>query len=181
MHYFLVDNCDELSSLYNMIEKAKGDRKTLSALISKSLSIKKKMIEIDEFDTGPRNVFNYGHSFGHAIEATTNFKIPHGIAVAYGMDLANILSVHLGNIDMSLRNKIRSILELIWCETPLPKIDLDAYMRALSKDKKNVGNEIKVILTKGLGNMYKTTLAKEPAILNIIADFFESEFYRRAL
>ena len=35
------------------------------------------MIEIDEFDQGPRNVFNYGHTFGHALESVTNYTIPH--------------------------------------------------------------------------------------------------------
>ena len=53
-------------------------------LIFRSLSIKKAMIERNEFDQGPRNVFNYGHSFGHAIESATHFEVPHGIAVSFG-------------------------------------------------------------------------------------------------
>ena len=57
---------------------------------------KKAYIERDEFDQGPRNDFNYGHSFGHAIEAATDYAIPHGIAVTIGMDMANFASVELG-------------------------------------------------------------------------------------
>ena len=53
-------------------------------MIIKSLEIKKEYIEKDEFDKGPRNIFNYGHSFGHAIESATEFKIPHGIAISIG-------------------------------------------------------------------------------------------------
>src|SRR2546430_1265983 len=55
------------------------------AFIRRSLEIKQGLIEIDEFDRGPRNIMNYGHSFGHAIEAATDFTVPHGIAVTMGM------------------------------------------------------------------------------------------------
>ena len=64
----------------------------LPFFISNSLWIKKKIIEIDEFDTSIRHIFNYGHTFGHAIEAITNYSIPHGQAISIGMDLANYIS-----------------------------------------------------------------------------------------
>ena len=64
--------------------------------IRRSLEIKKEYIEKDEFDKGPRLVFNYGHSFGHAIEAATDFAIPHGIAVSIGCDMANYCAFRLG-------------------------------------------------------------------------------------
>ena len=181
MHYFLVEGTDDLSTLFEDIKQAKHDKATLAKLVRQSLAIKSKMIEIDEFDQGPRNVFNYGHSFGHAIESTTNFQIPHGIAVAYGMDLANIISANLGLIDISLRNRIRPILEEIWKDVPLPSIDLGQYFAALSKDKKNIGNEIKVILTRGTGDMFKTTLDKTDAIESIIQKFFTSKLYKEDL
>jgi len=181
MHYFLVDGCDDLNMLGSEIKRAKNNRNTLAKLINRSLLIKRKMIEIDEFDRGPRNVFNYGHSFGHAIEATTNFMVPHGIAVAYGMDLANIISAKLGLIDMSLRNQIRPILEQIWKEVGLPAIEIDRYFSALSKDKKTVGNEMKVILTRGLGDMFKTTLNKTEEMDNLIQQFFELKLYKEEL
>ena len=59
--------------------------KILKSLILKSLNIKKKFIQEDEFDNGKRKLLNYGHTFAHAIEAYTNYKIPHGIAVAHGI------------------------------------------------------------------------------------------------
>ena len=70
----------------------------MEEFIYDSLSMKKKLIELDEFDQGPRNVMNYGHSFGHAIESATNYAIPHGIAVSIGMDIANFISMKLGYI-----------------------------------------------------------------------------------
>ena len=136
VHYFLVDGNIDPSEFIHEIEGAKSSREILASLIVRSLLIKKQMIQIDEFDEGPRNVFNYGHTFGHAIEAATNYAIPHGLAVAYGIDLANILSAKLGFIDIRLRNEIRPMLEVIFSALELPTIDMEVYYEALSRDKK---------------------------------------------
>ncbi|MFL5887412.1 MAG: AroB-related putative sugar phosphate phospholyase (cyclizing), partial [Thermoleophilaceae bacterium] len=75
------------------------DRETMERYVHRSLEIKKRIIEIDEFDRGPRNVMNYGHSFGHALESATDFAVPHGIAVTIGMDMANYTARQLGLAD----------------------------------------------------------------------------------
>jgi 3-dehydroquinate synthase len=177
MHYFLVDGNIEPVTFIDTIKKAKNDITTLQGLVWKSLSIKKKMIELDEFDQGPRNVFNYGHTFGHALEAVTKFAVPHGIAVAYGIDLANIISAKKGLIDMSLRNEIRLILEEVWSSMPIPEFDTDIYFSALKRDKKNIGSEVKVILTRGLGDMFITTLDLNDEAHLIIGEYFEQQLY----
>src|SRR5207249_494575 len=64
-------------------------------LISQSLSIKKKFVEADELDRDVRNLLNYGHTFGHAFESATKFKIPHGIAVLMGIHAATYFSEQL--------------------------------------------------------------------------------------
>ena len=74
------------------------------------MEIKKRYIELDEFDQGPRNIFNYGHSFGHAIEAATHFMIPHGIAVTIGMDMANKISMNRRLISSSHYNRMSGVL-----------------------------------------------------------------------
>ncbi|MEK7862885.1 MAG: 3-dehydroquinate synthase, partial [Chloroflexota bacterium] len=66
-----------------------SDPALLRSYIRASLEIKRRIIEEDEFDRGIRNVMNYGHSFGHAIESATAYAVPHGIAVTIGMDMAN--------------------------------------------------------------------------------------------
>ena len=181
MHYFLLQKNTDLDSLAVEILAAQSDRMVLGQLIERSLGIKKAMIEIDEFDTGPRNIFNYGHSFGHAIEACTNFEVPHGVAVAYGMDLANSISVRLGLVDKDFRNRVRTILATIWQSKSLPVVDISNYFIALSKDKKNEGKQIKVILTEGLGNMYKSTLPVNEEIHALISSFFKDKTYEQEL
>ena len=181
LHYFLVDGSERIEQLEHDISSALTVTETLRRLVYESLSIKKKMVEVDELDKGPRNVFNYGHSFGHALESVTEHAVPHGIAVSFGMDLANVLSARQGLIDMTLRNEIRPILERVWSKTILPIINIDDYLLALSKDKKNIGGEIKVILTSGLGAMFKTTLSPTPEIIEFIDTYFRLQLYRENL
>ena len=72
-----------------------------------------RSIEIDEYDQNKRQVFNYGHSFGHAIESLTDYAVPHGIAVSFGMDMANFISVKRKLLDNSIRMDIRKLLQKI--------------------------------------------------------------------
>ena len=181
MHYFLVDGPESLEKLSVEVQRAKTDEHALALLISKSLLIKKAMVELDEFDQGPRRVFNYGHTFGHALEAVTNFAIPHGIAVAYGIDLANVLSVKLDLIDSSLRNEVRPILGKVWLDHPIPYFEIEDYFSALMKDKKNEGGRLHAILTKGLGDMFLTPIGLDEQIKESITDFFKCKVYENSL
>ncbi|MDA9982786.1 iron-containing alcohol dehydrogenase [Gammaproteobacteria bacterium] len=181
LHYYLVTSESDLQMVEEHGDQALVDDFELRRFISRSLEIKKAMIEVDEFDKGPRAVFNYGHSFGHAIEAATQNQVPHGIAVAYGMDLANILSVELGMISKQLRNRIRLSLAKVFTGTDLPEIDADLIFAALRKDKKNQGKDIKVILTRGIGDMYKTTLENNDQTNQCIRNFFKNRCYETDL
>ena len=86
---------EKVSEKYSLLLSC---RKTLVQFLVDALRIKKRLIELDEFDKGPRNVMNYGHTYGHAIESATQFAIPHGIAVTIGMDMANYESMKRGMI-----------------------------------------------------------------------------------
>ena len=179
LHYFLVTDKVSFKWMRDRIDSALAEPNKLAEMVSKSLAIKKEMIELDEFDIGPRNIFNYGHSFGHALESTTEYSVPHGIAVSYGMDLANLISVNLGLVAPSFRNDVRSVLAKIWVETPLPEIAIENFLEALSKDKKNEGSETKVILTKGYGKMFKSTLQLDQETKRLIELFFSEKLYQK--
>jgi len=114
--------------------------------IYSSLSMKKKLIEIDEFDLGPRNVMNYGHSFGHAIESVTNYQIPHGIAVTIGMDIANFVAVDLGVSNISNFERMHNVLNKNCNTYRHIDINVSLLLKALSKDKKNSSTQLRLIL-----------------------------------
>lgn len=174
-HYFIVAGESDFIKYKNDYPKAIENKTVLAGLIARSLEIKKSYIEIDEFDLKERQIFNYGHSFGHAIESLTNYRIPHGIAVSYGMDMANFISVKLGYISEKTRLEIRKLLEKIWKDFPINDIELDTFKLALSKDKKNVGNELRLILNKGYGKIFKDAMQMDDRFTNWMKEYFANE------
>ena len=125
------------------------DRVVLQRYVQSALLIKQRFIEEDEFDRGIRSIFNYGHSFGHAIESATNYTIPHGIAVTIGMDMANYIAVERGLLPEKHYLRMHPILRKIikdYAKVPIP---LDNMTSALLKDKKNVGNMLGLIFPVG--------------------------------
>ena len=174
-HYFIVAGEKDFFRYKNDYPKAFDDKEVLAGLIARSLEIKKSYIEIDEFDQKERQVFNYGHSFGHAIESLTNYRVPHGIAVSYGMDMANYISVKLGYIPEKVRLEIRELLLQIWLGFPIKDISLDKFKAALSKDKKNVGVELRLILNKGYGKIFKDAMKMDERFTSWLNEYFTNE------
>jgi len=121
-------------------------RKNLTVHLYNTLQIKKQYIEEDEFDKGPRNILNYGHCFGHAIESATNFGIPHGIAVTMGMDIANKIALDTGNIDQEMYDTMFKVLITNYQDYKHIPVDSNKVFSALSKDKKNTGSMVNIIL-----------------------------------
>lgn len=177
-HFYFLAGIDDYHRIREQHARALEDKAVLERLIYRSLTIKKATIEIDEFDRKERQIFNYGHSFGHAIESVTDYRVPHGIAVSHGMDIANFISVKMGLIEEELRQQMREVLKLNWGEVPLGHIDVEAFINALRKDKKNVGAEVRVILTRGLGKMFITTLDVDGEALRWINEYFRSQVYK---
>ena len=93
LHYFMQCPNQENFNLALDFEKAISvgapPENIFLRLIRESLKIKSSIIQIDEFDQGLRKVFNFGHTFGHAIEAATKNQIPHGIAVLFGINICH--------------------------------------------------------------------------------------------
>jgi len=138
-----------------------ADPGVMMTYIHRSLEIKKAYIEKDEFDRGPRNIFNYGHSFGHALEAATEFGIPHGIGVTMGMDMANFVSARLGIGRDDLFRDRHPVLQRNFRAFETHPVPLDPFLVALGKDKKNVGADLMLILPDSDGHMQKTRCAND--------------------
>jgi 3-dehydroquinate synthase len=134
---------DAIARDYDMLL---SDRTTLLKYIQASLMIKKKYIEEDEFDRGPRNVLNYGHSFGHAIEAATAFAIPHGIAITLGMDLANYVAFRTGVASREPFERMHPTLRKNYSMFAEYQIEPAAVLAALGKDKKNSDAGLRLVL-----------------------------------
>jgi len=123
----------------------------LLAEIHKALNFKKAVIEVDEFDTDYRNIMNYGHTFGHALESTSNYNIPHGQAVSYGMLIANEISLARGYLSLERKEEIAEAIGRIVTEGLLQEEYLAAerYLPVIKKDKKYTGTTHTCILYHG--------------------------------
>jgi len=144
------------------IEKLKfnNDKKFVINIIKESIEIKKSYIEGDEFDLGRRNLLNYGHELGHALEATSNFKIPHGIGVIIGIIFANLVSVNRNWIDKNINKKITEILLLPNIKTVKLKkeyFDYKIILEKIKKDKKRISDKLPLVLPKNNFELIKIT------------------------
>lgn len=137
---------DQLAADYDNLQ---SDRTLLRRYIRQALLIKQRFIEVDEFDRGIRNIFNYGHSFGHAIEAATNFGVPHGIAVTMGMDMANRIAALRGLIPMQHYQRMHPVLHKNYKSFAKTPIALNDILSALMKDKKNTSSRLVLIFPVG--------------------------------
>ena len=149
------------------------DHDVLLGHMRNALTIKKRFIEEDEFDQGPRLVFNYGHSFGHAIESATDFAVPHGIAVSIGMDMANSVAVRLGFGSAAHARRMQPVLRANYTAFAAAPVPFERFLSALAKDKKNTGaGSATLILPDGDGRVFRDRYALEQPLISACADFF---------
>lgn len=121
--------------------------------IHKALEFKRNVIEQDEFDRDYRNIMNFGHTFGHALESVSGYAVPHGQAVSYGMMIANRISCQRGYISREMLQEIdTAIWNIVMPELVCRDFFAEAlYLNAMKKDKKYTGGQHTCILFDGDG------------------------------
>ena len=151
----MIAGADSFQEIEKDYDKILTDDSVMTDYIYKSLLIKKKLIEEDEFDRGIRNIMNYGHTFGHAIESATQFAIPHGLAVTIGMDMANYVAYKQGRWTIDDYKKHTDLLKRNSSDFYQFPIDVEKFLKAISKDKKNSATHMKLILPNQQGQIEK--------------------------
>lgn len=174
LHYFFTEGIDIAQKVSDSFEELLTDRSLLPYFISNSLRIKKVIIEQDEFDRSIRHIFNYGHTFGHAIEAITKYSIPHGQAISIGMDLANYISLQKNILSEDNFAEMHAILIKNIPRFRITIDTLDEYCVALSKDKKNKGEMVGCILSRGPGKVEKIFIKMDQSFKDMILNYFNT-------
>ena len=171
-HYFYVIGGKKLKFFLSVLNNILGGNRTkLHVLIKKSLEIKKIFIESDEFDEGKRLILNYGHTFGHALEKYLSNKIPHGIAVAQGMNIANYLSYKFGFMSQKIYLQIETVLKKIY-QKKISNIKIDQYLNILELDKKNTKGVIKVVFSNIPGKMFLYEIRNKKLLKKYLNQYF---------
>jgi 3-dehydroquinate synthase len=138
------------------------DHAALAHAIARSCEIKADVVARDEREGGLRAVLNFGHTFGHAIEAGLGYgEWLHGEAVGCGMVMAADLSHRLGLIDAAAVARVRALVQAAGLPVVAPDLGIDRWIELMEVDKKNEGGAIKFILLKPLGSPNITNAPRE--------------------
>jgi len=134
----------------------------LAHAIARSCEIKADVVRRDEREGGLRAVLNFGHTFGHAIEAGLGYgEWLHGEAVGCGMVMAADLSQRLGLVDAATVERLRALVKAAGLPTVAPDLGVERWIELMEVDKKNEGGAIKFILLKPLGSPSITSVSEE--------------------
>jgi 3-dehydroquinate synthase len=149
----------------------KCDPATMEHAVRRSCEIKSQVVAQDEKEGGIRAILNFGHTFGHAIEAGMGYGAwLHGQAVGCGMVMAADLSVRVGLLSEAEASRLKKIIEALHLPTQPPKLGVDRFMELMSVDKKAEGGEVRYILLNGLGQAKIQTVDDDLVIQTLIAN-----------
>ena len=137
-----------------------GDAAARQEAVRRSCEAKAAIVAADERETGERALLNFGHTFGHALEAATGFGdgLKHGEAVAVGMQLAFDLSVRLGLCKAETSERVRRHLAAVGLPTSpsgrAGALAADRLLALMRKDKKVSDGRITLILARDIGDAF---------------------------
>lgn len=136
----------------NMAALRARDAAALTHAIVRSCEIKAEVVAQDERESGLRAILNFGHTFGHAIEAGMGYgNWLHGEAVGAGMVLAADLSHRLGQLNAVEVERIRGLTEAAGLPTVAPKLGVAEMIQMMRLDKKSTAGNIQFVLLNGIG------------------------------
>ena len=131
------------------------DTEAMAHAVLRSCEIKSAVVSADEREGGVRATLNFGHTFGHAIEAGMGYgKWLHGEAVGCGMVLGANLSCRLGQITQAELDRLTNIIQSMKLPIEPPKFGTERYMELMQVDKKTEGGTIRYVLLEKIGKAH---------------------------
>lgn len=129
------------------------DPALLSAIVARCIRMKMDVVQRDERDSGLRNILNYGHTFGHALEAITDYGAwLHGEAVSIGMEIAARIAVASGTCSQEEAARQTRLLQALRLPVRCPGVDGDAILEAMQRDKKVRAGRTRWVLPTRIGH-----------------------------
>ncbi|MCH7504320.1 3-dehydroquinate synthase [PVC group bacterium] len=149
------------------------NHEAVNFIVKKSCEIKTAVVEKDEKEEGLRAILNFGHTFGHAIEAVTRYKtFRHGEAIAIGMNMAAALSVREGYMKREEMLKITKLIRdyKLPIKVDQKKASPENIFKAMKKDKKVFTNRLRFILAQKIGKVFISNDIAEEDIKPFLLD-----------
>ncbi len=129
------------------------DPALLTSVVAHSIRMKMDIVQYDELDFGLRNILNYGHTFGHALEATTDYGTwLHGEAISIGMEVAARVAVASGKLSQGEAARQTKLLQALNLPIRCSGADVDAILNAMLRDKKVRAGRMRWVLPTHIGH-----------------------------
>lgn len=146
------------------------DAAAVAHAVRRSCEIKAQVVAADERESGLREILNFGHTFGHAIEAATGFGTwLHGEAVACGMGLASALSARLGQVSPEFVERLHALLGQFALPMRPPDLAPETWLELMRRDKKAQAGQIRFVVLRGVGEAVVRPVSDE-----IVADLIRA-------
>ena len=153
--YGVIGDRSLFEFLENRMERIlKRDRASLDWILPRCIGAKAAVVSRDERESGLREILNFGHTFGHALETLTRYRrFLHGEAVGWGMIAAARLAVATGRLSSREANRLEL---LVFSAGPLPFVPafpMERWLAAMRADKKTRGGRLRFILPRTIGEV----------------------------
>lgn len=158
---------------YNFIKENKEkieviDEEVIKKVISRCCEIKADVVSQDEKESGLREILNFGHTIGHAIETVKNFGLLHGECVGIGMKAALYISFKRGYINEDIMTDVVDLLEYFEIPVSCEEVTAEEIYKQMFHDKKVKDNKIGFVLIKKFGLCERTTDVTKEEIISAI-------------
>ena len=173
-HGLIKDESYYLWLIDNMYEICDRDMDTLTEMVYHSCEIKKQVVEKDPTEQGERALLNFGHTIGHAVEKTKEFKLLHGECVALGAVCAAYISYKRKMISQEEYLEVRDMFVPFNLPISIDNIDLNEVVKLTKSDKKMENGHIKFILLQNIGQAVMDDTVTEQEIYDAVNEIYFS-------
>jgi 3-dehydroquinate synthase len=168
---FLIGSRDLFGRLKKAVAQDGFRNPSLPDFIYESLRVKQVIIEVDEYETGPRRILNYGHTFGHALEGLTHYEVPHGLAVVWGLDLVNWLAYRAGLLSREDFDDIHEFAARYFSRDLSRPVTATELIQATRRDKKVADGKINLALLERPGTLKIVPTTYDAALETAVSEY----------
>ena len=152
--------------LFEQLEE-RGNEPALS-VIAEAIRVKVAVVEEDPYEREQRAVLNLGHTFGHALEVLSGFRLRHGEAVSIGLVAATKMAIVLGLCDKGVEERLLALLQRFGLPTCYEGYEPEEIWEAMATDKKKRGKKLRFVLPKAIGEVVVTDQVPKALVLEVL-------------
>ena len=138
------------------------------SIVQDALSVKVAIVNDDRTEQGLREVLNLGHTFGHAIERVSRYRVSHGAGVSIGLRAAGLLALRTGRFSQDEHLRVLALLALL--KLPMATRERPAgILPAMQADKKKRGGVLRFVLPRAIGDVEYGVVARETQVRAVLS------------